>query len=307
MFSNVLRRHVAGAARRRAAPARWSSTSATPNTPSPVWRNFKLLSGASTIAAVSYYLGALYPPEFAHLLSPRTAPPPLHPDEPGALAHIAELEEELQHLPVLVAHRSREDKDEWYEARPYLNLPEERRVNSLTAGTLKGPGKLAVPPLVRARHDAKENWIFIHVGRALCGHEGVIHGGLLATLLDESLARVALLNLPDKVGVTANLNINYRAPTRAHQWIVLKVKLDEAQGRKSRVSGTVEDMSGNVLVESNALFVQPRYAKLLNSTAVRHMLGEPSQPKQSDPSETVAPVPVKLPGGAQTLVDSKNP
>lgn len=183
--------------------------------------------------------------------------------------HIAELEEELNHLPLLEAHRARPDKDQWYEARPYLNLPEERRVNSLTAGTLKGPGKLAVPPLVRSRHDASENWIFIHVGRALCGHEGVIHGGLLATLLDESLARVvsdlldfppakrhvyaipqALLNLPEKVGVTANLNINYKAPTLAHQFIVIKVKLDEAQGRKARVSGTVEDMAGNVLVEA---------------------------------------------------------
>ncbi|KAI0364841.1 Thioesterase/thiol ester dehydrase-isomerase [Pilatotrama ljubarskyi] len=305
MFS----RQLTGAARRRtASTARWSSTSTpTSSTPSTFRRNLRLLAGASTIATVSYYLGALYPPEFAHLLSPRTAPAPLHPDDPAALAHIAELEEELQRLPVLQAHRSREDRDEWYETRPYLNLPEERRVNSLTAGTLKGPGKLAIPPLVRSRHDATENWIFIHVGRALCGHEGVIHGGLLATLLDESLARVALLNLPEKVGVTANLNINYKAPTRADQFIVIKVKLDEAQGRKARVSGTVEDMAGNVLVEANALFIQPRYAKLLNSTAVRHMLGEPSHSKEPITPGTVAPVPVKLPGGAQTLVDSKNP
>ncbi|KAI0628455.1 Thioesterase/thiol ester dehydrase-isomerase [Trametes polyzona] len=306
MFS--LRRQLGSAARRLTPAARWSSTSASSTgSSSSLWRNARLFAGATSIAAVSYYIGALYPPEFAHLLSPRTAPPPIHPDDPAALAHIAELEEELQHLPMLEAHRAREDKDQWYEARPYLNLPEERRVNSLTAGTLKGPGKLALPPLVRSRHDAKENWIFIHVGRALCGHEGVVHGGLLATLLDESLARVALLNLPEKVGVTANLNINYKAPTRAHQFIVIKVKLDEAQGRKARVSGTIEDMSGNVLVEASALFVQPRYAKLLNSTAVRHMLGEPSQSKESTAGETVAPVPVKLPGGAQTLVDSKNP
>ena len=50
--------------------------------------------------------------------------------------------------------------------------------------------------------------------------------------------------------MTANLNINYKAPTRADQFIVIKVKLDDAQGRKSRVSGTVEDMAGNVLVEA---------------------------------------------------------
>ena len=103
------------------------------------------------------------------------------------------------------------------------------------------------------------------------------------------------------------------------------MKLDEAQGRKARVSGTVEDMSGNVLVEAkcarflllpsqypsrltpstSALFVQPRYAKLLNSSAVRHMLGEPSHSKEHNSPDNVTPVPVKLPGGAQTLVDSE--
>ena len=120
---------------------------------------------------------------------PRYRDPRRLPEEVERLdKSIAELEEKLYSLPVLAEHRKREDKDEWYETRPYVNLPEERRVNSLTAGTLKGPGKLAIPPLVRARHDSKENWVFIHVGRALCGHEGVIHGGLLATLLDETLA-----------------------------------------------------------------------------------------------------------------------
>ena len=71
-----------------------------------------------------------------------------------------------------------------------MSLPEERRVNNLTAGALRGPGKLALPPLVRARRDESEGWIFIHVGRGLCGHDGIIHGGLLATLLDEGLGRV---------------------------------------------------------------------------------------------------------------------
>ena len=62
-------------------------------------------------------------------------------------------------------------------------------MNSLTAGTLRGPGKLALPPLVRARKDEKASIVIIHLGTALCGHEGIVHGGMLATLLDESLGR----------------------------------------------------------------------------------------------------------------------
>lgn len=31
---------------------------------------------------------------------------------------------------------------------------------------------------------------YLHVGRGLCGHDGIVHGGLLATILDEAMARV---------------------------------------------------------------------------------------------------------------------
>jgi acyl-coenzyme A thioesterase PaaI-like protein len=31
--------------------------------------------------------------------------------------------------------------------------------------------------------------VVLHLGRALCGHDGIVHGGLLATVFDESLAR----------------------------------------------------------------------------------------------------------------------
>lgn len=82
----------------------------------------------------------------------------------------------------------------------------------------------------------------------------------------------ALMNLPEKVGVTANLSINYRAPTRADQvaslyiflglrtqiysidllqFIVFRIHLLEATGRKARVSATVEDLDGNVLLEAS--------------------------------------------------------
>lgn len=191
MLSAPLRRQLASAARTSARRASTSAPSRAPSSaPSAFWRRARLVGAAAALSGVSYYVGALYPPELAHLLSPRPAPPPPHPESLAALAHAAELEAELDALAPLRAHRAASDAGEWYEARPYLNVPEDRRAHSLTAGTLKGPGKIAISPLVRARHDAKENWMFIHVGRALCGHEGVIHGGLLATLLDESLARV---------------------------------------------------------------------------------------------------------------------
>jgi len=65
--------------------------------------------------------------------------------------------------------------------------------------------------------------------------------------------------LPERVGVTAQLTLNYRAPTRADQFIVMKTFLKEAKGRKATVSGRVEDLDGTVLVEA-------RYVPLMVST-----------------------------------------
>ncbi|CAL1710534.1 unnamed protein product [Somion occarium] len=278
MLSAVARRQLLASKKlaHRRLHARLSSTSSNSSNPSGnISKYLGMASAASTLAAASYTAGSLYPPTIATYVSPRSAPPPPDPNAPESIAYVESLEDSLQTLSILEAHRQRDDARQWYETRPFVTLSEERRANSLTAGALRGPGKLALPPLVRAKRDESESWIFLHVGRGLCGHEGIIHGGLLATLLDESFGRIALLNLPDKVGVTANLNISYKAPTRADQFIVIKTRLVEQNGRKVTVSGCVEDLEGTVLVEATALFIQPKYAKLLNTKQIREIMGEP--------------------------------
>lgn len=163
----------------------------TPRT-APRSRFSTLLLGAGFTASLTtaYTVGSLYPPELATFLSPRPAPPAPLLGTPEAKAHTESLEDRLQNLPLLKELRSGEDKHDWYECRPYTKVPEEVRVNNLTAGALSGPGKLALRPLIRVKNDESEAWGFIHLGRALCGHDGIVHGGLMATLLDESMGRV---------------------------------------------------------------------------------------------------------------------
>ena len=278
------------------------------------------MAAASLVAGT---LGAIYPPSPISILFPRVAPgPPADPDSPESKAYTLSLEEKLQTLPELKKLREREDAKDWYEIRPYKDFPEERRVNNLTAGALRGPGKLALLPLILVKKDESESIVFLHLGRGLCGHDGIVHGGLLATLLDETLARTvcvldwhllesrlivkpdiaqAIINLPEKVGVTAQLTLNYRAPTMAdqvcqlfllagvtlnheitRQFIVIKTRIREVKGRKATVSGTVEDLQGTVLVEASAMFVQPRYAKLLHGAQLRKAMGEPPASKEHE-------------------------
>jgi len=206
--------------------------------------------------------------------------------------HAAELEDRLQNLPFVSSLRQAADADQWYETRPYLKYPEAQRVNSLTAGALRGPGKLAVPPLLRVKHDETESVGVIHFGRGLCGHDGIIHGGLIATVLDEGLGRLAIMNVPEKLAVTANLTVEYKAPTKADQFVILRTKIVTLDGRKAHVEGRLEDLDGNLLATAKALFIQPKYAKLLNKAAIKQALGEPQQFGQSVATQ----LPNTLPG-----------
>jgi len=63
--------------------------------------------------------------------------------------------------------------------------------------------------------------------------------------------------------------------------VVIKTRIGEVKGRKATVSGRVEDLNGTVLVEASATFVQPRYAKLLQSQQLRKAMGEP--PSSAEP------------------------
>ncbi|KAI3342022.1 adenylylsulfate kinase [Ustulina deusta] len=156
-------------------------------------------------------------------------------------------------------------KEGFSESRPHLKIPAGYRTHHLTGGLLSGPGRIVVPPLVFEEAGSKSIVAISYLGNELCGHPGIIHGGLLATMLDEGLARACFAALPHKMGVTANLNINYRAPAQADSYVVLRATTTKVQGRKAWVEGRIETLVGEgetpvVLAEATALFVSPKQA-----------------------------------------------
>lgn len=152
------------------------------------------------------------------------------------------------------------------ESRPHLKVPEPVRQHNLTAGTLAGPGMLTVPPYYFHEKDGKSMVSIFYVGTDVSGHPGVVHGGFIATMLDEGLARCAFAALPNKVGVTANLQINYRKPTMAGQFLVLRATTTKIDGRKAYSEGWIEPLEvaegeePQKLVEASALFIEPKNA-----------------------------------------------
>lgn len=128
-----------------------------------------------------------------------------------------------------------------------------------------GPGRVVVPPFVWTEKGGKSLVSISYLGTDLCGHPGIVHGGFLATMLDEGLARCCFPALPNKIGVTANLNINYRSPAPAGAFVVLRAKTTKVEGRKAWVEGHIETLVGEgekpvILAEASALFIEPRQA-----------------------------------------------
>ncbi|KAI1111005.1 HotDog domain-containing protein [Nemania sp. NC0429] len=196
------------------------------------------------------------------------------PTDEGSLELYKPLTEEervvdsfINNHPVTRELRTREG---FSESRPHMKIPEGYRSHHLTAGLLSGPGRIVVPPVVFEEEGGKSLVAISYLGRELCGHPGIIHGGLLATMLDEGLARCCFAALPHKVGVTANLNVNYRAPAPADSYVVLRATTTRTEGRKAWVQGRIETLVGEgetpvVLAEATALFVSPKQAALMTN------------------------------------------
>ncbi|KZF26314.1 hypothetical protein L228DRAFT_279535 [Xylona heveae TC161] len=151
------------------------------------------------------------------------------------------------------------------ESRPHFKIPSAYLSHNFTSGTLAGERKIVVPPYAWTDANGDNLTSITYLGPDVCGHSGIVHGGLLATILDEGLARCCFPALPNKVGLTAKLNINYRNPALAGSFVVLKAKTVKTEGRKAWVEGRLETLAENgkksiLLAEADALFVEPKQA-----------------------------------------------
>ncbi|KAI8345663.1 HotDog domain-containing protein [Mortierella sp. GBAus27b] len=183
------------------------------------------------------------------------------------------LEKELQDLDLVIEYKNKVKEGEWKQADPYWYLTKVTQPHHLLAGALRGENMLSVHPLKFERKDKKAIVLFLHLGRSLCGHDQIIHGGLLGTLLDEATGMVALPNLPFHVAFTANLNINYRKPVKADQFVMITAEFEKAEGRKGYTKATIHDLHGNTLVECTALYISPKNPVAMVANYVKNSLG----------------------------------
>jgi len=81
----------------------------------------------------------------------------------------------------------------------------------------------------------------------------VLHGGVVATALDEILAWTAIL-LEGVMVMTGTLNLKYRSPAPTDADLRLEGRLLERRGRRLRMQGTMSDQ-GTTIAEAEGLFL----------------------------------------------------
>lgn len=82
------------------------------------------------------------------------------------------------------------------------------------------------------------------------GYTGIMHGGLVSTVLDEAMLK--LLWDSGISAVTASLEVRLLKPVPVCRELVIKGRVDSEQGRIIQTSAEVEDNDGNVLARGKA-------------------------------------------------------
>lgn len=88
------------------------------------------------------------------------------------------------------------------------------------------------------------------------GYPGVVHGGIIATMLDEVTSRTVFRGDSPRFVVTAQLSLRYRKPVPVETPLKLTGRVVEDKGRVLRVSGEIQNVDGVVLAEAEATLVE---------------------------------------------------
>lgn len=86
-------------------------------------------------------------------------------------------------------------------------------------------------------------------------YPGRVHGGMLATMIDELAGRVLWVDSPDKIAVTMDINVKYRKPVPYNTPLKGRGVFIERLSRAYSAKCYIMDMDNNVLAEGVAKYL----------------------------------------------------
>ena len=87
------------------------------------------------------------------------------------------------------------------------------------------------------------------------GYPGVVHGGIIAAMLDEVTGRTLMPSGGTRFMVTAKLSVRYRKPVPVGQPLRLVGHAGKDDGRVGQARGEIYSADGSLLAEAEAVMV----------------------------------------------------
>lgn len=126
--------------------------------------------------------------------------------------------------------------------------------------TVVGLRNAAAMPLRFVYDDeAQRMWADFTPGALYEGPPGHMHGGVISMLLDQALGELAMRS--GHPGLTANLSIDYKAPTKLNTPLRIEAWYDRTEGVKTWTRGHIATADGTVCAEAVGLFILPRWVR----------------------------------------------
>jgi acyl-coenzyme A thioesterase PaaI-like protein len=88
------------------------------------------------------------------------------------------------------------------------------------------------------------------------GYPGIVHGGIIASMLDEIASRTVFRGDPLRFVVTAKMNVRYRKPVPVEIPLKLRGWVISDRLRVVEVGGEITNARGEVLAEAEATLVE---------------------------------------------------
>jgi uncharacterized protein (TIGR00369 family) len=88
------------------------------------------------------------------------------------------------------------------------------------------------------------------------GHPGYLHGGIIATLLDEAMSKA--VRARGLTAMTGRLEIDFRRPVPSGVAIRLEGRVARSEGRKHWTEAKLLNARGTTLAQAEGLFIEVR-------------------------------------------------
>jgi uncharacterized protein (TIGR00369 family) len=94
------------------------------------------------------------------------------------------------------------------------------------------------------------------VGDTFEGHPGYLHGGVIATLLDEAMSKA--VRARGFTAMTRHMEVDYLRPVPSRASLRLEGRVTRNEGRKHWTEAKILDAEGTALAKSKGLFIEVR-------------------------------------------------